>query len=377
MNMQHRPWLAPLVVLFASGCGGDVILQLPSDGGLQPTDSRADTRHDAFVTDSSQLLPDGQSCADLQAAASSQFNAVVSAASLSCNVDSDCVYAQGGCFGCCDFPIANKSSALTINDTSSQLCQQLTAEGCGIPQCAADCVAATLTCVAGTCTSTTHPDAGPETAPDGQTCTDLQSAAKSQYLATLAANQACAVDSDCATPTADTSCFGLFCQQPVSNVSGVASIDATATNLCQQLAAESCTYSGSTPPCIAMSTGPVACIAGVCGFGPADTGITDTGTQSQTCMELQAAARTAFGSIVDGNMSCTVDSDCTFTSGGCFDVCSESVTNVASSFVVTEAANVMCQILSAEGCAMPAGDVPCIVGATSVACQAGSCVGVY
>ena len=214
---------------------------------------------------------------------------------------------------------------------------------------------------------------------DALSCAQLQSAASSEYWALFdaaVADRTCRVDSDCTQ--ANGSCFKC-CGGPYTNTTGAAALNAFTTEACQQLTDEGCAIPLQQCPCVELPIGAWSCVGGTCG-GSVDAGTDtapDTAPDSQTCTELQSAGRTAFSALVDANVSCTVDSDCTFTSGGCFDVCSESITNVTGSFVVGEAANVMCQILSSEGCAIQMGDVPCVVAPNAVACRAGNCVGVY
>jgi hypothetical protein len=230
-------------------CGGDVIVVRTNDA--------TETTDTGSVDSVADAAPDAQTCSQLQASAKASF-AAVAAHYQSCAVDSDCTFATNDCLACCVFPIINTAYASTVGAASNALCEQLAAEGCAIPQCAADCVGIELRCIAGTCEPLDAiVDAAPETSGDVQSCASLQQSASSALAAAINANGSCATNSDCAN--ANVGCLTNGYPIPVS-VAGESSVESLASQLCAQLASQGCSPADAGTPVIGAASV-------YCGFG--------------------------------------------------------------------------------------------------------------
>jgi hypothetical protein len=217
-------------------------------------------------------------------------------------------------------------------------------------------------------------DAAIDSAPDAQTCAQLQVIAANAYVAVIAgADFSCGVDSDCAFSAgaygAD-DCFAC-CGSLLANGASAASIGAATSALCSQLADEGCAVPQCEVPCAVAPT--PTCLAGTCvGTYAFDDAGVDASPTVQSCDALEGAAGGAWRGIVAANQSCSANADCVAVPANCLTPCEGLVTNVASVQTVNAEASLLCQQLADAGCPLST-EASCVPTSVTVECENGYC----
>jgi hypothetical protein len=195
-------------------------------------------------------------------------------------------------------------------------------------------------------TDTGSVDSVADSAPDAQTCAQLQAATKATFHTSLAGYNTCAIDSDCTYATSD--CLAC-CDFPIINSAYASTVGAASNVLCDQLAAEGCAVPQCTADCVGIE---LRCIAGTCQSAelPPDAG-TDSPPDTQSCADLQTSARNTLGATMTANQACASDADCVWANVGCFAVGTiPTPSSVAGEAVVESLASQLCAQLATEGC---------------------------
>jgi hypothetical protein len=95
------------------------------------------------------------------------------------------------------------------------------------------------------------------------------------------------------------------------------------------------------------------------------------------CQDLENEAVTQFDALVQQNLACTNDNDCTRISpvgdGQCAALCGDVLTNEAGAPALLTAADTLCESFAARGCHVLG--IPCFAGAILNICAAGTCEG--
>jgi hypothetical protein len=231
-----------------------------------------------YVVRGSAAVGDGVggalSCDQRDQLAGELLTRVGSGADASCSVDGDCrtVLESARCHASCEYATVSQLGQRELEAASESLdaglCADFTNDGC--PTVFLSCVGPPrVVCSSGQCVQAGQPAAF--------SCQQLQQMAGEQLTAAIAAaDQSCAVDSDCAVAFTEVACL-VPCPGAgplVASRAGVDAIAAAVTSINQGSCADSAANGCSVlpPPCPMRPPGsptvPI-CMAGRCALGPA------------------------------------------------------------------------------------------------------------
>jgi hypothetical protein len=110
---------------------------------------------------------------------------------------------------------------------------------------------------------------------------------------------------------------------------------------------------------------------------PADASAVGDADNQALCQDLENEAATQFAALVQQNLACTSDNDCTRISPGgdgeCVALCGDVLANEAGAPTLGAAADTLCESFVAKGCRVPL--LSCFADATLNICAAGTCEG--